>query len=118
MGGDLWGVIDKLDYLEDLGIDGIYFCPIFTSASNHKYDTIDHFSVDPHLGGNIAFHTLIEEAHKRGIKIMLDAVFNHLGADSPICLTLYAMVPIHVTPIGSGFINFLFIPILQKVNGI
>lgn len=51
MGGDLWGVIDKLDYLEDLGINGIYFCPIFTSASNHKYDTIDHFSVDPHLGG-------------------------------------------------------------------
>lgn len=80
------GVIDKLDYLEDLGINGIYFCPIFTSASNHKYDTIDHFSVDPHLGGNIAFHTLIEEAHKRGIKIMLDAVFNHLGADSPIWL--------------------------------
>lgn len=86
MGGDLWGVIDKLDYLEDLGINGIYFCPIFTSASNHKYDTIDHFSVDPHLGGNIAFHTLIEEAHKRGIKIMLDAVFNHLGVDSPIWL--------------------------------
>ncbi|MCW7199295.1 alpha-amylase family glycosyl hydrolase [Escherichia coli] len=65
---------------------GFIFCPIFTSASNHKYDTIDHFSVDPHLGGNIAFHTLIEEAHKRGIKIMLDAVFNHLGADSPIWL--------------------------------
>lgn len=86
MGGDLWGVIDKLDYLEDLGVTGLYFCPIFTSGSNHKYDTVDHFSVDPHLGGNIAFRKLIDEAHKRGMKIMLDAVFNHLGIDSPLWL--------------------------------
>ncbi|MGR5437032.1 alpha amylase N-terminal ig-like domain-containing protein [Vibrio owensii] len=85
-GGDLWGIIEKLDYLKELGITGVYFCPVFTAESNHKYDTIDYFSVDPTFGGNNALKTLIQEAHKRGIKVMLDAVFNHIGDKSPIWL--------------------------------
>ena len=84
MGGDLWGVVDKLDYLQELGVNGLYFCPIFTASANHKYDTVDYFNVDPHFGGNEAFRTLVDEAHKRGMKVMLDAVFNHVGDNCPI----------------------------------
>ncbi|KRL86217.1 glycoside hydrolase family 13 protein [Ligilactobacillus apodemi] len=78
-GGDLQGIIDKLDYLVDLGINGLYLCPIFTAHSNHKYDTIDYFEIDPHFGDKKTFKRLVDEAHKRGMRIMLDAVFNHLG---------------------------------------
>ncbi len=76
-GGDLMGVYEKLDYLEDLGITAIYFNPIFQSASNHRYHTHDYYQVDPLLGGNEAFKTLLDAAHKRGIRIVLDGVFNH-----------------------------------------
>lgn len=83
-GGDLWGVIDKLDYLQDLGVTGLYFTPIFTAISNHRYDTTDYFNVDPHLGGNEAFRALVTEAHRRGMRVMLDAVFNHIGDLHPL----------------------------------
>ncbi|MBC7971840.1 MAG: DUF3459 domain-containing protein [Verrucomicrobia bacterium] len=76
-GGDLWGVMEKLDYLQDLGITAIYFTPIFQSASNHRYHTHDYYQVDPMLGGNPAFKDLLEEAHRRGLKVVLDGVFNH-----------------------------------------
>jgi len=76
-GGDLMGVYEKLDYLEDLGINAIYLNPIFQSASNHRYHTHDYYLVDPLLGGNQAFKTLLDAAHKRGIRIVLDGVFNH-----------------------------------------
>lgn len=86
MGGDLWGVIDKLEYLEELGVNGIYFCPVFTAPASHKYDTVDYMHVDPHFGGDEAFKALVQEAHKRGMKIMLDAVFNHIGDQHPFWL--------------------------------
>ncbi|MDE1243528.1 glycoside hydrolase family 13 protein [Vibrio aestuarianus] len=86
MGGDLWGVIEHLDYLQELGINGLYLCPIFTANTNHKYDTVDYFNVDPHFGGNEAFRTLIQKAHERGMKVMLDAVFNHIGDQHPFWL--------------------------------
>jgi glycosidase len=76
-GGDLWGVLEKLDYLQDLGINAIYFTPIFQSASNHRYHTHDYYQVDPILGGNAAFQELLDECHRRGIKVVLDGVFNH-----------------------------------------
>lgn len=76
-GGDLWGVIEKLDYLQDLGVTAIYFTPIFQSASNHRYHTHDYYQVDPMLGGNAAFQELLEEAHRRNLKVVLDGVFNH-----------------------------------------
>ncbi|UTR07249.1 alpha-glycosidase [Alkalihalobacillus sp. LMS6] len=78
-GGDLKGVIDHLDYLQDLGITGVYFTPIFKAFSNHKYDTIDYLSLDPHFGDEETMRTLVKECHKRGIRVMLDAVFNHSG---------------------------------------
>ncbi len=81
-GGDLRGVIQHLDYLADLGIDCIYFCPIFDAPTNHRYDAIDYFKIDPMLGTEADFDELIEQAHARGIKIVLDAVFNHCSSDS------------------------------------
>ena len=114
-GGDLQGVIQKLDYLQDLGIDAIYFNPLFVSPSNHKYDIQDYDYIDPHIGkivydegellredqwnnkeatryinrvtnpknleaSNQLFIELVEEAHKRGIKVIIDGVFNHCGS--------------------------------------
>ncbi|MBD1839578.1 DUF3459 domain-containing protein [Coleofasciculus sp. FACHB-64] len=76
-GGDLWGVMEQLDYLQDVGINAIYFTPIFQSASNHRYHTHDYYQVDPMLGGNGAFRELLEAAHERDIKVVLDGVFNH-----------------------------------------
>ncbi|MDX2098085.1 MAG: glycoside hydrolase family 13 protein [Leptolyngbyaceae cyanobacterium bins.59] len=76
-GGDLWGVIEQLNYLKDLGINAIYFTPIFQSASNHRYHTHDYYTVDPMLGGNATFKELLDAAHDRNIKVVLDGVFNH-----------------------------------------
>ena len=78
-GGDLRGLTDKLGYLEDLGVNALYLNPIFMSASNHRYHTYDYFAVDPLLGGDDAFRDLIEGAHERGMRVMLDGVFNHTG---------------------------------------
>lgn len=76
-GGDLIGVAERLDYLAELGINAIYFTPIFQSASNHRYHTHDYEKVDPMLGGNAALRRLLDEAHARGIRVVLDGVFNH-----------------------------------------
>jgi cyclomaltodextrinase len=76
-GGDLYGVIEKLDYLQELGINAIYLNPIFASASNHRYHTFDYYNVDPLLGGNDALKKLLKEAHKRDMRVILDGVFNH-----------------------------------------
>ena len=76
-GGDLLGVVEHLDYIQDLGVNAIYFTPIFQSAANHRYHTHDYYQVDPLLGGNQAFMTMLDECHRRGLKVVLDGVFNH-----------------------------------------
>jgi glycosidase len=76
-GGDLIGVIEHLDHLVELGVNAIYFCPIFQSTANHRYHTHDYFQVDPILGGNEAFKKLISAAHARHIRVVIDGVFNH-----------------------------------------
>lgn len=81
-GGDLEGVIKKLDYLESLGVGVIYFNPIFAAGSNHRYDTRDYYRIDPYLGSYTTFRRLVNEAQKRGIRIILDNVFNHMSSDS------------------------------------
>lgn len=81
-GGDLRGVIDKLDYLHDLGVECIYFNPIFEATANHRYEAIDFMKIDGMLGTEADFDDLIAGAHERGIKIVLDGVFNHCSSDS------------------------------------
>ncbi|CAH1193573.1 Cyclomaltodextrinase [Paenibacillus plantiphilus] len=82
-GGDLQGVIDHLDHLTDLGVNAIYFTPLFEAVTNHKYDTQDYLKVDPHFGTNEKLKELVDECHKRGIRVLLDAVFNHAGKTFP-----------------------------------
>ena len=81
-GGDLYGIIEKLDYIESLGVTCLYLSPIFDAYSNHKYDTGDYMSVDSMFGSEKALDALIKECKKRGIHIIFDGVFNHTGADS------------------------------------
>lgn len=81
-GGNLQGVISKLDYLEGLGVTTLFLSPIFLSVSNHRYDTADYMHIDPLLGTEEDFATLVNEARRRGIRVMLDGVFNHTGSDS------------------------------------
>lgn len=76
-GGDLLGVAEKLEYLQDLGVTALYFNPVFQSGSNHRYHTHDYFKVDPLLGGDAGLRELLEQAHARGMKVVLDGVFNH-----------------------------------------
>jgi cyclomaltodextrinase / maltogenic alpha-amylase / neopullulanase len=76
-GGDLLGVIERLDYLQDLGVNALYFTPIFQAASNHGYNTHDYFRINPLLGSDEIFDRLIREAHQRGLHVVLDGVFNH-----------------------------------------
>lgn len=78
-GGDLQGIIDRLDHLVELGVDVLYLTPIFKSPSNHKYNTYDYYQIDPSFGDEETLRTLIERCHERGIKVVLDAVFNHCG---------------------------------------
>ena len=81
-GGDLAGIIDKLDYIADLGANTIYLTPVFHAASNHKYDTADYKTIDPHFGTNADFERLTREATKRGIRVIPDTSLNHTGSDS------------------------------------
>ena len=78
-GGDLLGIVERLPYLADLGVNALYMTPIFSSASNHRYHTYDYLEVDPLLGGDAALRELLDAAHDRGIRVVLDGVFNHTG---------------------------------------
>ena len=82
-GGDLAGIIDKLDDIKQLGANTIYMTPVFRAASNHKYDTGDYKQIDPGFGSNADFKRLTEEAGKRGLRVILDTSLNHVGSDSP-----------------------------------
>jgi cyclomaltodextrinase / maltogenic alpha-amylase / neopullulanase len=81
-GGDLAGIIDKLDYIKDVGANTIYMTPVFKAPSNHKYDTADFHRVDPAFGSNADFKRLTSEAKKRGIRVIADTSLNHVGSDS------------------------------------
>lgn len=82
-GGDLWGIIKHLDYLQDLGVNVLYLTPIFTSPSNHKYDTVDYRHVDAHFGGDGALIALRNALEERDMRLMLDLVPNHCSAEHP-----------------------------------
>ncbi len=78
-GGDLYGVAERLPELADLGVTALYLNPVFASASTHRYHTYDYLAVDPLLGGDAALRELLDAAHARGMRVILDGVFNHVG---------------------------------------
>lgn len=84
--GSLRGIINSLDYLLDLGVNCLYLNPIFVAGEYHKYDTIDYFHIDPNIGTNADFKELVEKCHEKGIKIIIDGVFNHAGWKSELFL--------------------------------
>ncbi|MCC7164648.1 MAG: glycoside hydrolase family 13 protein [Anaerolineae bacterium] len=117
-GGDLLGVVEHLEHLVELGANAIYFCPIFQSTANHRYHTHDYFRVDPVLGDNDALRHLVAEAHARGIRVVLDGVFNHAsrgfyyfnhtlenGKDSPY-LDWFIFNGFPLNPYGEGPANY------------
>jgi cyclomaltodextrinase / maltogenic alpha-amylase / neopullulanase len=78
-GGDLLGIVEHLDHIASLGVNALYLTPVFQSASNHRYHTYDYLTVDPLLGGDAALRELLDAAHARDIRVVLDGVFNHTG---------------------------------------
>ena len=129
-GGNLWGVAEKLDYLEALGVKVIYLSPIFEAYSNHKYDTGDYMTVDGGFGGEPALDNLIQKAAERGMRIVLDGVFNHTGDDS-LYFNRYDLYPTkgavqakdspyskwyHFRKFPNEYESWWGIPILPKLN--
>lgn len=127
-GGDLQGIIERLPYLEELGVNALWLTPIFTSPSNHKYDTVDYFSVDPHFGDLATLQELIRRCHDRGIRVVLDGVFNHTatsfapwqdvvahGASSRYASWFKVeSFPIRTDP--KSYETFAFTPLMPKLN--
>ncbi len=83
-GGTLWGVIDKLDYIQDLGVNCIWLSPTWESPSHHGYDVTDYCKTEPRLGGDEALKALVKAAHARGIRVLLDLVCNHISNENPV----------------------------------
>ncbi|UHA72310.1 alpha-glycosidase [Paenibacillus sp. 481] len=129
-GGDLQGVMDHLEHLTDLGVNAIYFTPVFAAQTNHKYDTEDYLQVDAHFGDNETLKKLVAECHKRGIRVLLDAVFNHCGrtfppfvdvlergADSPYADWFHVREwPLQVKDEVPTYDTFAFVPSMPKLN--
>jgi cyclomaltodextrinase / maltogenic alpha-amylase / neopullulanase len=129
-GGDLQGVMDHLDHIEELGINAIYFTPVFEATTNHKYDTQDYMKVDPHFGTNEKLKELVKACHSRGIRVLLDAVFNHSGKTFPPFVdvlekgaeSIYAdwfhvrEWPLQVVEGVPTYDTFAFEPIMPKLN--
>ncbi|XID93540.1 alpha-glycosidase [Paenibacillaceae bacterium WGS1546] len=129
-GGDLQGVIDRLDHLTELGVNAIYFNPVFEAPTNHKYDTVDYMKIDPHFGTNEKMKELVDACHARGIRVLLDAVFNHSGGSFPPFLDVkekgaaspYAdwfhvrEFPIEVKDRVPTYDTFAFEPRMPKLN--
>ncbi|MFO7171418.1 MAG: glycoside hydrolase family 13 protein [Bacillota bacterium] len=115
-GGDLAGIRRRLDYLRDLGVTCLYLTPIFKAPSNHKYDTADYYHVDPAFGTEAELRELVAAAHRRGIRVILDGVFNHAGAQWPPFRDVVAKGPdspyvgwfyqIHSFPVDPAKVNY------------
>lgn len=103
LGGDLRGIIEKLPYLAELGINALYLNPIFSADTNHRYDVNDYFKIDPYLGSEQDFAELIDTAHAKGIRIILDGVFNHCGNGH------YAFRDVMENEANSKYVNWFFV---------
>lgn len=130
MGGDLQGVLEHWSYLKQLGINAIYFNPLFVADSNHGYDTLDYLHVDPRFGTNALLKEVIHRAHENGWHVILDGVFNHtgvhtrwfrsivkLGPRSPFTKWYYINhYPVHVKEGEKSYVSWFGVPTLPKLN--
>ena len=120
--GDLDGVTEAISYLKDLGVTAIYLNPIFSAKTNHRYDCIDYFSVDPHLGGDDAFIRLLDALHREGMRCIVDVSINHTGKDHPWFLAASAAGGSAEADFyyrqsdASDFIYWMDIPTLPQLN--
>lgn len=101
--GDLRGIIEHLDHMQSLGVDVLYMTPIFRSNSSHKYDTIDYYTIDPSFGTKEDLKELVEKAHERGMKVILDGVFNHTAPE------FFAFADIRQKEAQSPYLDWYFI---------
>ena len=129
-GGTIRGITENLDYIQSLGCDCIYLNPVFTAVSYHKYDTIDYYHVDPCFGTNEDLRSLVEEAHRRDMRVILDGVFNHCGScffafkdvlekgrDSEYCDWFYDIpLPVKVENGVPNYSCFAYVPEMPKLN--
>ena len=130
LGGTIRGITENLNYIRNLGCNCIYLNPIFTASSYHKYDTIDYYHIDPCFGTNEDLHHLVEEAHKRDMRVILDGVFNHCGneffafrdvvqngKDSAYYHWFYDIqLPIRVENNAPNYTCFAYVPEMPKLN--
>jgi cyclomaltodextrinase / maltogenic alpha-amylase / neopullulanase len=110
-GGDLLGIVERLDYLAELGITALYLNPIFASASNHRYHTFDFYKVDPLLGGDEALRELLDACHARGMKVVLDGVFNHASRG------FWPFHHVAETGLGSPYLDWIFVDRQRLADG-
>ncbi|MGF7050219.1 glycosidase [Paenibacillus sp. DS2015] len=129
-GGDLQGVIDHIDHLSNLGINALYFTPLFTATTNHKYDTEDYLQIDPQFGDVDLLKKLVALCHERGIRVLMDAVFNHSGRTFAPFVDVQkngessrykdwfhiSKFPIHVENGIPSYDTFAFEPLMPKLN--
>ena len=130
LGGTIRGIKENLDYIQGLGCNCVYLNPIFTAASYHKYDTIDYYHVDPAMGTDDDLRELVDAAHRREMRVILDGVFNHSGdgffafrdlvergADSPYRDWFYhAPTPVEVRDGIPNYTCFAYVPEMPKLN--
>lgn len=119
--GDLYGIADRLEYLGELGVNALYLNPIFTAKTNHRYDCLDYFSVDPHLGGDQALIALTEACHKRDMKVILDVSINHIGIEHPWADGMPtgddgATVDVVLRDEAGNVVNWMGVPELLKLD--
>ena len=111
-GGNFEGIIDKLDWIKELGFNAIYFTPVFCSTANHRYHTTDYYKIDPLLGGNKVFKKFLNTAHDKGFKVVLDGVFNHVGRG------FYQFVHVLENGLKSPYINWFYFNKVRLKQGI
>lgn len=121
-GGTLWGVRDKLDYIADLGATCLWLSPIWPSPSHHGYDVVDYSRVEPRLGGDDALHAVIEGAHARGLRVLLDMVCNHISSEHAVFQAALAdpCCPYRewftFNPSPPGYRAFFGVPTMPQLN--
>lgn len=115
-GGDLYGVEEKLDYLEQIGVSALYLTPVFLAKTNHRYDCLDYFTVDPRVGGDEALISLVRAAHGRGMRVVLDVSINHVAREHAWAKEDAVIRDAIVRDSGGEYVRWAGVPELLKLD--